>query len=113
MTRNLGGELCYTGSMPAQAAIESFDVNLESLFTTAFGLSMPDKFDPYREALVMEQATEWPEEYEDWDPARRAAIAQQLHDDPENAADLRYVRNHTGFCRHIVVTPEDIERLDS
>ena len=74
---------------------------------------MPDKFDPYREALVMEQVTEWPEEYEDLDPQRQAEIARQLHEDPENAADLKYVRSHSGFCRHIVVTAEDIERLDS
>lgn len=74
---------------------------------------MPDKFDPYREALVMEQVTEWPDEYEDWEPVRRATIAQQLHEDPENAANLQYVRSHSGFCRHITVTPEDIERLGS
>ena len=28
---------------------------------------MADKFDPYREALVMELATIWPEEYDGWE----------------------------------------------
>jgi hypothetical protein len=34
-----------------------------------------------------------------------------LHQRPEEAAQLEYVRTHTGFCRRIVVTPEDIQRV--
>ena len=33
---------------------------------------MANAFDPYREALVVEQMTIWPEEYDDWDPHERA-----------------------------------------
>ncbi len=73
---------------------------------------MPDKFDPYREALVMETETEWPAEYDDWEPDRRSALERQLHEQPEAAAHLEYVRTHTGFCRKIVVTSDDLARLN-
>lgn len=72
---------------------------------------MPDKFDPYREALIVEVQTEWPEEYDDWEPSERARIEQLLHANPEKASQLEYVRTHTGFCRKIVVTPEDVQRV--
>ena len=72
---------------------------------------MADDFDPYREALVVEAITIWPEEYDDWEPADRRRIEEQLHADPAKASDLEYVRMHTGFQRQINVTPADIERL--
>ncbi len=72
---------------------------------------MPDEFDPYREALVMESTTIWPDEYDDWDAATRRRIEDQLHADPAKAAGLEYLRMHTGFRRQITVTPADIERL--
>jgi hypothetical protein len=72
---------------------------------------MPNEFDPYRDALVMEAVTVWPEEYEDWDPEARQRIEQQLHADPAKVAELEYIRMHTGFRRQINVTPADIERL--
>jgi hypothetical protein len=72
---------------------------------------MADTFDPYREALVMETNTVWPEEYRDWDLSRRRALEQKLHADPAKAAHLEYDRSHTGFCRIITVTPEDVSRL--
>ena len=71
---------------------------------------MPDKFDPYREALVMETTTVWPEEY-DLEPRKRAQLELRLHEKPEEAANLEYIRTHTGFCRQIVVTPEDFQRV--
>jgi hypothetical protein len=74
---------------------------------------MPDTFDPYREALVMETETEWPEELAAVDRAERARISLALHSDPEHAAHLEYVRTHTGFCRRIVVTPDDVARVRS
>lgn len=73
---------------------------------------MPDKFDPYREALIVETTTEWPEDCE-LDPRRRWQLESLLHESPEEAAHLEYVRTHTGFCRHIVVTDEDLERVSS
>ena len=72
---------------------------------------MADKFDPYRDALVVEVETAWPEEYDDWEPSERARVERLLHQTAEQAAHLEYVRTHTGFCRRIVVTPEDIERV--
>ena len=72
---------------------------------------MADKFDPYREALVMETATVWPDEYADWEADERLRIEEALHADPEQAGELAYVRTHTGFCRQITVTPADLSRL--
>ena len=72
---------------------------------------MPDAFDPYREALIVESVTEWPEEYDDWEPSERQRVEMLLHAHPEQAGHLEYVRMHTGFCRKITVTPQDIERL--
>lgn len=73
---------------------------------------MADKFDPYREALIVETNTVWPEGTE-LDPRRRAELEALLHDSPEEASQLEYVRTHTGFCRQIVITDEDLERISS
>jgi hypothetical protein len=70
-----------------------------------------DKFDPYREALVMETNTIWPGEFDDLPPVEKARIEQQLHAKPESAGQLEYVRTHTGFCRQITVTDADVQRL--
>ena len=72
---------------------------------------MPDKFDPYREALVMETTTIWPDEYEDLPERDKERVAQALHADPENCGNLEYVRMHTGFCRQITVTQDDVDRV--
>jgi len=74
---------------------------------------MPDKFDPYREALVLEQETIWPDEYDHLTPDERQKFEEALHAHPDQASRLEYVRVHTGFCRQITVTPEDFERLAS
>lgn len=74
---------------------------------------MPDKFDPYREALVMEIETVWPDEYdEQFDVQEKHRIEVALHAAPANCSQLTYIRTHTGFCRQITVTPEDVERVD-
>lgn len=72
---------------------------------------MADTFDPYREALIVEVETAWPDAYDDWEPSERARVETLLHQRPEQAAHLEYVRTHTGFCRRIVVTPDDIQRV--
>jgi len=74
---------------------------------------MADKFDPYREALVIETETLWPEEYDDWEPRERSRVELLLHQQPDQAVQIEYLRMHTGFCRRIVVTPEDIERVSA
>jgi hypothetical protein len=72
---------------------------------------MANAFDPYREALVVETQTIWPDEYDAWDEAEREALAARLHDEPQAAAEMDYLRLHTGFCRQITVTPADVERV--
>lgn len=72
---------------------------------------MPDTFDPYREALVMETETEWPEELAHLSAQDRASLSLRLHEAPAEASHLEYVRTHTGFCRRIVVTPADVQRV--
>lgn len=72
---------------------------------------MADKFDPYREALVMEISTIWPAEYEDLSFAEKARLESKLHADPAACVGLEYLRTHTGFCRQITVTPADVERV--
>jgi hypothetical protein len=70
-----------------------------------------DKFDPYREALVMETNTNWPEAYEDLPPLEKARLELRLHADPAACAGLEYVRTHSGFCRQITVTEADVQRV--
>jgi hypothetical protein len=72
---------------------------------------MANAFDPYREALVVETNTIWPDEFDDLSPAEKAAIEAKLHAAPKDAADLDYTRLHTGFCRDITVTAGDVERV--
>ena len=72
---------------------------------------MANAFDPYREALVVEQHTLWPDDYADWSEADRGRVETLLHASPTEAADLDYVRQHTGFARVITVPPEDLERV--
>jgi hypothetical protein len=68
-------------------------------------------FDPYREALVVEHHTIWPTDYEDWSEADKARVERLLHAGPAEAAELDYVRQHTGFARVITVTPADLDRV--
>ena len=72
---------------------------------------MPNAFDPYRDALVVENHTIWPEEYEDWSRADKARVEALLHASPREAAELDYTRQHTGFARVITVTAADLERV--
>jgi hypothetical protein len=74
---------------------------------------MADKFDPYREALIMETDTVWSEQYDDMEISEKVRIASSLHGDPETCSEIEYVRVHTGFCRRITVTEEDIDRVTS
>ncbi len=73
--------------------------------------AVANEFDPYREALVVEMTTVWPEQYDDWSLADRQRIEAPLHADPQQAAELEYIRQHSGFCRQITVGPADLERL--
>jgi nicotinamide riboside kinase len=82
----------------------------------AASVDMPaagDKFDLYREALVVECDTLWSEDAARLvpDPTVRAQIEQRLHAEPAQAAVLHYLRLYTGFCRRITVTVDDLKRL--
>ena len=72
---------------------------------------MANEFDPYREALVVETGTIWPDELPDRDAETRERIEEALHATPQDAAELTYERQHTGFSRVITVTPEDLKRV--
>jgi hypothetical protein len=76
---------------------------------------MPNTFDPYREALVVEQNTVWPAELPDapQGESERERIAARLHAAAAQAAELEYVRLPVGFIRKITVTPADLDRLRS
>lgn len=68
-------------------------------------------FDPYREGLVLETDTRWPEDLAGVPAAERPEIERRLHAEPQMAKQLEYLRLPTGFCRLITVTAEDIERV--
>jgi hypothetical protein len=74
---------------------------------------MLNTFDPYREALVVETNTVWPDDLADAPRGQteRQRIAARLHADPAQAAELEYIRLHTGFIRRITVTAAELERL--
>jgi hypothetical protein len=74
---------------------------------------VPDTFDPYREALVMETHTVWPAEGEQLKPEEKQLLEQKLHANPAACSHLDYLRMHSGFCRQITVTEEDLARLKS
>lgn len=71
---------------------------------------MADKFDAYREALVLETHTVWPDEFQNLSVAEKQRIEAALHADPAQCAHLEYIRVHTGFCRQVTVTAADVER---
>lgn len=71
---------------------------------------MADKFDPYREALVLETNTIWPAEFDNIPAPQKQRIEAALHAKPADCASLEYVRVHTGFCRTITVTQDDVDR---
>ena len=74
---------------------------------------MANAFDPYREALVMEKVTVWGEFTKQFDPVEQEQIALKLHTAAEDACELEYERTHTGFCRVITVTEDDLQRLQA
>jgi hypothetical protein len=75
------------------------------------GIGVADTYDPYREALVMETDTVWPDEYDGLSFTEKTRIETALHAAPDKCSHLEYVRVHTGFCRKITVTAEDMARI--
>jgi hypothetical protein len=71
---------------------------------------MPNAYDPYKDALVVEQQTVWPTELSGAPSGGtdRQRIEDRLHAAPASAAELEYVRLHAGFIRKITVTAADL-----
>jgi hypothetical protein len=74
---------------------------------------VPDTFDPYREALVMETDTIWPAQFADVPSSEKQRLEAKLHANPQACGQLDYIRTHTGFCRQVTVTDGDVQRLSS
>ncbi len=76
---------------------------------------MANAFDPYREALVIEQKTVWSSDAQSCGQSetRRAEIAAWLHAHPAETAELEYLRLTAGFCRQITVTSDDVARYQT
>lgn len=72
---------------------------------------MAEAFDPYRDALVVEKTTLWPNGTFGLEEDFRRRVECALHEQPSQAADLEYVRLPTGFRREIRVTAADVERI--
>jgi hypothetical protein len=72
---------------------------------------MGEAFDPYRDALVVEQKTIWPEELARLADEEKARVEKALHTDASNVTELDYVRLHSGFCRTITVAQADLDRV--
>ena len=70
-----------------------------------------ETFDEYREKLVIETTTIWPEDIDTDHNLDRTKISDRLHANPKSVSQLRYIRQHTGFRREITVTSEDLKRL--
>ena len=87
--------------------------DLAAAVTLRHETAMTNRFDPYREALVIEARTLWTAEAfaRVADPRRREWIERRLHGEPAGAEQLEYVRLTTGFIRQITVTPSDLDRL--
>lgn len=72
---------------------------------------MANEFDPYREALVIEHITDWPEDRYGLNTQQQQCVETVLHGNPQSATELTYVRLPTGFCRRIRVTTDDLARI--
>ncbi|MGC1272126.1 MAG: hypothetical protein WBC44_00360 [Planctomycetaceae bacterium] len=70
-----------------------------------------DHYDRRLETLVMEQRTLFGDELAELSDDDRRWLAATLHIEPHKAARVRYERQHTGFCREIIATRADVERL--
>lgn len=73
---------------------------------------MGNPFDPYREALVVEHSTVWPDELAHVADTDRSRVEAWLHGHPDQAHELSYLRLPTGFHRQITVTAEDLQRAN-
>ena len=80
----------------AQASSILVGINCRTLREPTSGkgrpIGMANEFDPYREALVIETATVWPDEYDDLEPVERERIANDCTPVPPTPPN--------GICPH-------------
>ncbi len=69
------------------------------------------KYDPRVDSLVMESVTHWDPTVGKLSDEDKALLARTVHQSPEKATKVSYLRSHTGFTREITVTIEDIARI--
>jgi len=69
------------------------------------------KYDPRLESLVVETRTLWSPDIGELSDEDKSWLSEAVHREPQNAANIEYIRAHTGFEREITVTLADIERL--
>jgi hypothetical protein len=70
-----------------------------------------DHYGRRMESLVMERRTVFGDDLAELSADDRRWLAEALHAAPHKASKVRYERQHTGFCREIVATRADVERL--
>jgi hypothetical protein len=70
-----------------------------------------DHYDRRLESLVTERRTVFGDDLAELPDDDRRWLAEALHASPHKAAKVRYERQHTGFCREVVATKADVERL--
>ena len=69
------------------------------------------KYDARVDDLVVEALTHWDPAVGKLTDGDREWLSAAVHRNPELASKIEYERAHTGFCREITVTVEDIQRL--
>ena len=69
------------------------------------------KYDARVDALTIESLTSWDPAVGKLSDEDRKWLSAAVHRNPELASKISYERAHTGFCREITVTVEDIQRL--
>ena len=69
------------------------------------------KYDARVDSLVMESITNWDPAVGKLSDEDKALLARTVHQSPEKAVKVSYLRSHTGFTREITVTVEDIARI--
>jgi hypothetical protein len=70
-----------------------------------------DHFDRRLESLVIERRTVFGDDLAELSEEDHRWLGEALHAEPHKAAKVRYERQHSGFCREIVATRADVERL--
>ena len=69
------------------------------------------KYDGRLESLVIETKTLWANDVGEISAEDRQWLSRAIHQNPQLASSIEYVRSHTGFTRVITITLDDIQRF--